>query len=86
MSRLPKNAKKLIIKRTRNDEANPFEFDLIRSNAQSMRFYKLLVIFQKLEHFEFWVKFSAHGFEECLAESLRELPNLKTIKVVNAYD
>lgn len=38
-----------------------------------MRFYKLIVKFYQLKHFELWVKYSAHGFEECLAESLHEL-------------
>lgn len=48
-----------------------------------MRFYKLLVLFQNLEHFELWVKFSAHGFEECLAESLHEMKSLQKVIIVN---
>ena len=47
-----------------------FDNDLVRSNKHSMRFFKLLVKFYKLKNFGLWVKFSFHGFEECLAESL----------------
>lgn len=86
MDRLPKNIERLVIIRTKDDEANPFDFDLIRSNKQSMRFFRLLVTFQKLKHYEMWVKYSAHGFEECLADSLVELKALKRVKIVNAYD
>ena len=86
LDKLPRNTRHLVIRRTRDDEANPFDNDLIRSNRHSMRFYRLLIAFQQLETFEFWVKFSAHGFEECLADALAELPQLKSFKIVNAYD
>lgn len=63
MIKAPKHVNRLVIKRLRDDEKNPFDYDLIRSNKHSMRFYKLLIKFYRLKHFELWIKYSAYGFE-----------------------
>ncbi len=63
MEKAPKHITHLIVKRLRDQKNNAFDNDLVRSNKFSMRFYKLLVKFYRLKNFEFWVKFSAHGFE-----------------------
>lgn len=51
MIKAPKHVRRLVIKRLRDDEKNPFDSDLIRSNKHSMRFYKLLIKFYRLKHF-----------------------------------